>query len=148
MGAFGFHVDQSRGLIKASLSTKNESVFVIRAAVGHVVTFGAADFVTRKVLRGKEFDFGDDDGFVGSGDGVGTGVGDLVRGDEEGVCFWDEDTSFVEVRGSGVVNQALEGWGGADYRNEGVVVDNEGPLLGGFELGYYFPSGESLALSD
>lgn len=104
MGAFGFHVDQSRGLIKASLSTKNESVFVIRAAVGHIVTFGAADFVTRKVLRGKEFDFGDDDGFVGGGDGVGAGVGDMVRGDEEGVCFWDEDTGFVEVRGSGVVN--------------------------------------------
>ena len=106
MRAFRFHVDEAGGFAEGALSAEDEAVAVVGSAVGHVVALGAADFVAREVGGGEEFEFGDYDCFMGRGDGVGGGIGDLVRGDEEGVCWGVEDASFVEVGGAGVVNQA------------------------------------------
>ena len=78
VGAFGFHVGESRWFAEGALGAEDEAVAVVGAAVGHVVAFGAADFVAGEVGGGEEFEFGDYDGFMGGGDGVRGGVGDLV----------------------------------------------------------------------
>lgn len=85
MRAFRFHVDEAGGFAEGALGAEDEAVAVVGAAVGHEVALGTADFVAGEVGGGEEFEFGDYDGFMGGGDGVGGGVGDLVRGDEEGV---------------------------------------------------------------
>ena len=107
MWALRFHVDEARRFTEGALSAEDEAVAVVGSAVGHVVALGAADFVAGEVGGRKEFEFGDYDSFMGGGDGVGGGGGDLVRGDEEGVCWRVEDASFVEVGGTRVVDQAL-----------------------------------------
>lgn len=104
MGAFSFHVDEARWFAEGALRAEDEAVAVVGAAVGHVVAFWAADFVAGEVRWGEEFEFGDDDCFVGGGDGIGGGLGNLVRGYEEGVCGGVEDACFVEVGGAGVVD--------------------------------------------
>lgn len=127
--AFGFHVDEAARFAEGALRAEDEAVAVVRAAVSHVVALRAADFVAGEVCWGEEFDFGHDDGFVLRGDGVGGWVGDLVGGDEEGVCGGVKDAGFVEVGGSGVGDQDGEGGGGAEQVEEGVVVDEEGTRL-------------------
>ena len=104
MGAFGFHVDEACGFAEGALRAEDEAVAVVGAAVGHVVAFGAADLVAGEVGGAEEFEFGDYDCFMGGGDGVGGVVGDLIRGDEEGVGWGVEDAGFVEVRRAGVVD--------------------------------------------
>lgn len=130
MRAFRFHVHQPGRFFQTSLRAQDQPVAVVGPAVGHEIAFGAADFVARKVGRGKDFDFGDDDGFVPRGDGVRGGIGDLVRGDEERVGRGMEDACFVEVGGAGVVNEELELGGRAEKSEEGVMVDEEGFGLG------------------
>ena len=104
MGAFGFHVDESRRFAEGALGAKDEAVAVVGATVGHVVAFWAADFVAGEVGGGEKFEFGDYDCFMGGRDGVGRGVGNLVRGYEEGVGWGVEDAGLVEVGGAGVVD--------------------------------------------
>ena len=128
------------------MRAEDEAVAVVGAAVGHVVAFRAADLVAREVGRGEELEAGDDDGFVGGGDGVGGGVGEQVGGDEEGVGFRVKDARFVEVGGAGVVDEDLEGRGRADEGEEGVVVDEEGARLGFDGEGDGFSGGGVLAL--
>lgn len=110
MGALGFHVDKAGGFAQGTLRAEDEAVAVVGPAIGHVVAFWAADFVAGEVGGGEEFDFGDDDGFVVGGDGVGGLVGDLVGGDEEGVCRRVEDAGFVKVGGARVGYEEGEGW--------------------------------------
>lgn len=94
----GFHVDQARRFAQGALSTQDQTIAIVGAAIGHIVSLGAADFVTGEVGGGKEFDLGDDNGFVMGGDGVGRGVGNLVRGNEEGVGRRVEYAGLVEIR--------------------------------------------------
>ena len=136
--SFRFHVYQACGFVQTALGAKYETVFVIGAAVDHVVALGAADLVTGEVCRGEEFDFGNDDGFVGCGSGVGGGVGYLVGGYKEGGCGWVINARFVKVWGAGVGDEKLEGRRGAEEGEEGVVVDVKGPGLLDFWGGNVF----------
>jgi len=126
VGAFGFHVDEAGGFAQGALGAEDEAVAVVGAAVGHVVTFWAADFVAGEVGGGEEFYFCDYYCFVACCYGVWGGVFKLVGGYEEGVCGRVEDAGFVEVGGAGVIDQALEGWVGAEDGKEGVMVYQEG----------------------
>ena len=83
--SLGFHVDETCGFIQGTLSAEDETVTVIRAAIGHVVSFRTANFVAGKVYWGVEFDFCNDDFLVGGCDCVRGVVGHLVGGYEEGV---------------------------------------------------------------
>lgn len=130
VGALGFHVDEAGGFAERALGAEDEAVAVVGAAVGHVVALGAADFVTGEVGGGEEFDLGDDDGFAAGGDGVGGGVFEFIRCDEEGVRGGVEDAGFVEIGGAWVVDEALQGWIGAEEGEEGFVVDEEGVGVG------------------
>ena len=71
VGSFGFHVDEAGRFAERSLGTEDYSVAVVGAAVGHVVSFRTADLIPGEVHWGEELDFGDDDGFVVGGNGVG-----------------------------------------------------------------------------
>lgn len=138
----GFHVDEAGGFAQGALGAQEQAVTVVGAAVGHVLALRAADFVAREVGGGEELDLGDDDGLVAGDDCVGGGVGELVGGDEEGVGGRVEDAGFVEVWGAWVVDQELEGGGGAEEGEEGVVVDEEGARLrGGRGEDVGFPEG-------
>jgi hypothetical protein len=137
--ALGFHVDEAGGFAEGALGAQDQAVAVVGAAVGHVLALRAADFVPREVGGGEEFNLGDDDGLVAGDDGVGGGVGKLVGGDEEGVGGRVEDAGLVEVGGARVMDQELEGGGGAEEGEEGVVVDEEGAGLrggGGEDVGF------------
>lgn len=123
--ALGFHVDETAGLAQRALCAEDETVAVVSPAVGHVVALGAADLVAGEVAWGEELDFGDDDGLVVSGDSVGRGVGNLIRGDEECVCRGVEDAGFVEVGGPRVGDEAGECRGRAEEVEEGIMVDEE-----------------------
>ena len=127
----GFHVDESRGLLQWALGAENQAIAVIRPPVGHVVAFRTSDFITGKVGRGKELDFGDDDGFVAGRHRVRRRVGKLVRRDKEGICRGMEHTGFVEIWRARVVDQKLEGGRGAQQGQERVVIDQEGLWLRG-----------------
>lgn len=120
-----FHVDEARRFAQGALGTQDQTVTVIGAAVGHIVAFGAANFVTGEVGGGKEFDFGDDNGFVMGGDGIGRGVGKLVRGDEEGIGRRVEHAGFMEIRRARVMDQELEGGRGTEKVEKRVVVDEK-----------------------
>ncbi len=63
-------------------------------------------------------------------DGVRRGVGNVVGGDEEGVCWRIEDACFVEVRGAGIVDEKLKLGVGTEEGKKGVVVDEERLGLG------------------
>ena len=71
----GFHVHEACRFTKRALSTEDQTIAIIRATVGHVVALGAANFISREICRGEEFDFGDDDGFVVGRNGIRRGVG-------------------------------------------------------------------------
>lgn len=126
MRALRFHVYQSCWFFQTSLCAQDKPVAVVCPAIRHKVALRTADFVAGKVCRGEDFDFGDDDCFVVCGNGVGGGIGDLVRSDEEGICGRMEDACFVKVWGAGVANEELELGGRAEKGEEGVVVDEEG----------------------
>ncbi len=126
MRAFGFHVHQSGGFFQTPLRAQDQPIAVVGPAVRHEVAFGTADFVARKVGGREDFDFRDDDCFIPGGDGVGGGIGDLVRGDEESIGGGMEDACFVEEGGSRVTNEELELGGRAEKGEEGVMVDEEG----------------------
>ena len=49
----------------------------------------------------------------------------MVRGDEESGCVRVVDARFMEVGGTRVGNEELEGGGGTKEREEGVMVDEE-----------------------
>jgi len=100
VGAFGFHVDEAARFVERTLRAEEQAVAVVDAAVGHVVALRAADFVASEVFGGEEFDFGDDDGFVGCADCGGVFVADLVGSDEERVGGGVEDAGFVEIGGA------------------------------------------------
>ena len=123
MRAFGFHVDKGSGFAQRALSADDETVAVVGAAIGHIIALRAADFVAGEVCWGEELDFCNNNCFVLSGDGVRRGVGDLIGGDEERVCWGVEYAGFVEVGGSGVGNQDLKGWIGTEEVVEGVMED-------------------------
>lgn len=67
----GFHVDQSRGFSQRALGTQDQPVAVIRAAAGHVISLRTSDLVAGEIGRGEELDFGNDDGLIMGGDGIG-----------------------------------------------------------------------------
>jgi len=90
--------------LEGALGAEDEAVTVVGPAVGHVVAFRAADFVAGEICWGKELDFGDDDGLVAGGDGIGGRVFEFVGGYEERVCGWMENASFVEVGSAGVID--------------------------------------------
>lgn len=129
MRALGFHVDKAAGFTEGALGAEDKAVAVIGPAVGHVVPLWAADFIAGEVGGREEFDLGDNDGFVLRGHGVRGGIGDLVGGDEEGVCWGMEDAGFMKIGGSGVGDEDREGRGGAEQVEEGIVVDKEGTRL-------------------
>lgn len=89
------------------MGAQDQPVPVIRAAAGHEISFGTSDLVARKIRRGEELDFGDDDGFIMGGDGVGRCIWESVRGDEQGVAGRMEDARFVEKRGTWIIDQEL-----------------------------------------
>lgn len=104
MRTLGFHVNQSRGFAQRALRTEDETVAVVRTAIGHVVALWTADFITGEICGGKEFDFGHDYCFVAGRDGVWGGVFELVGGYEKGICRGMEDASLVEVWGAIVID--------------------------------------------
>ena len=148
MRALGFHVDETRRFAEGALGAEDEAFAEVCAAVGHEVAFWTADFVAREVGGAEEFDFGNEDGLVLSGDGVRGRVGDLVGGDEEGVCGSMEDAGFVEVGGSWVGDEEGEGWGRAEKIKKGVVVDEERTRLLSRrgEEGWRFPTRRSVSM--
>ena len=97
-----FHVDQGCRLIQGALSANNQAIPVIGSSICHVISFRAAYLVAREIRWGEEFDFCNDDGFVGCGDSVRGVIGDLVGGHEQGVRFGDEDTRFMKIGGARV----------------------------------------------
>ena len=106
MGALGFHVDEPGRFAEGALGAEDDAVAIVGAAVGHIIAFRTANLVAGKIGRGEEFDFGDDNGLVMGGDGVGRGIGDVIGGDEEGVGGRVEDASFMEVGSSRVLFDA------------------------------------------
>ena len=125
MGSFGFHVDEAGGLAEGALGAEDDAIAEVGAAVGHVIAFWTANFVPSEVGRGEELDFGDEDSFVRSGDGVRGGVGNLVRGDEEGIGGWMKDACFVKVRSSWVRDEKGKAWGWAEEVEERIMVDKK-----------------------
>ena len=126
VGTFGFHVDQARWFFQASLGAEDEAFTVVCAAIGHEIALRTTYFVARKVCRGEEFDFRDDDCFIMCGNGVGRGIRDVIGGNEEGVCWGVEDACFVEVGGTRIMDEELDFWGGTEKGEEGVVIDEKG----------------------
>lgn len=122
MRPFGVHVDEARRFAQGALGAQDKTIAVVGAAVCHVVALGASDFVTGEVGWGKEFDFGDDNGFVMGGDGIGRGVGKEVRGDEERIGRRVEHAGFVEVRSTRVIDQELKGRRWSEKVEKGIVV--------------------------
>ena len=75
------------------------------------------------------------------GHGVRGSVGNVVGGDEEGVCWGVEDACFVEVRGARIVDEKLKFGVGTEERKKRVVVDEErlGLGIGGICRGELVP---------
>ena len=131
MRALGFHVDEAGGLAQGALRAEDQAVAVVGAARGHHVgPLRAADLVAGEVGGREELEAGGDYGLVGRCDGVGGWVREQVGGHEEGVGARVEDARVVEVGRARVVDEDRERRGGADEREEGVVVDEEGARLG------------------
>ncbi len=113
------------------MRAKYEAVAVVGSPIGHVVALWTSYFVAREIGGRKEFDFGYDDCFVASGDGVWRGVFKLIGGYEERVGWRVEDTGFMEIRSARVMYQQLKGRVGPENGKEGVMVDEKGFRLGG-----------------
>ena len=112
------------------MGADDEAVAVIGTAICHVIALRTADFISSKVGGGEKFDLCYDDGLLAGCDCIWRRIFDLIGGHEKGVCRWMEDAGFVEVGGTWVVNQELEGRIRAEKGEEGVVVDEEGFGLG------------------
>lgn len=125
MGPLGFHVDEARRFAQGALGAQDQTIAVVGAAISHIVALGATDFVSGEVGWGKELDFGDDNGFVMSGDCIGRGVGKLVRCDEEGIGWRVEHAGFVEIWSARVMNQELQSRRGTEKVEKGVVVNEK-----------------------
>lgn len=104
------------------MSTEDQAIAVVGAAIGHVVTLRAANFVTGEVCGREEFYFRDNNGFIAGGNGIGRGIFELIRGYEERVRWGVEDAGFVEVRGAGVFDKTLEAGVGAEDGEERIMV--------------------------
>ena len=126
MWSFRFHIDEARGFAERALRAEDDAVAVVGAAIGHVIAFWTANFVSREVRGGEEFYLCNHDCFVAGCDGVWGRVFELIGGYEEGIRRGVEDTSFVEEGGAGVIDEELKSRILAEEGEERVMVDEEG----------------------